>query len=105
MNQNDSKDPRELEQERLKLELEKTKLELERLKIESKPNLKSNNNLPDNLQVLCYLVAFAAPIGLFLVWREPKLHIIVKLLLTCFGIASTVVLIASFKFFIYPLFR
>jgi len=118
MNQNDSKDPRELEQERLKFELEKTKLELERLKLEhEKPKLKpeeieANSNrqsskpnyIPENLTTIAYSLAFLPPIGIILVWIDPKMHIILKLFSTCFGLLSLVVLIVSFRFLIYPLF-
>jgi len=105
MNQNDSKDPRELELEieRLKLELEKTKFEPNETKNKTEIRSSEYNYIPANLSTIAYLLAFLPPVGIILVWIDPKIHIILKLFSTCFGLLSLVVLIGAFRLFLLPL--
>ena len=106
MDQNNTKDLKELEleQKRLELELEKTKFELEQKKSEASPNSQSQtpNYLPENLSTIAHLLGFLPPVGIILVWIDPKIHIILKLFSTCFGAAMCVFWIFGFRHVIIP---
>jgi len=112
MNSNDSTDlekqKTELELERIRLE--QMKLELQIKKIEQDANLvqptkPKRSKLPENTRTIVYLSGILPPIGLYMLWKEPKIPLLGKLLVTIWGLTMFALILALIVFEILPWFH